>query len=131
MIFVVAYCTAYQEIFLALKNLGVKSTIVTTSTFALKKVEDAKKMLLDNFSWVTCYPKKKNDELFYGDAANYFAFASLYRLISVIFHDNYSIDKFDEKWKAMDNPDKLVFTPSEDSKITLVLDTTHKKNVTQ
>lgn len=127
LIFVVAYCTAYQSIFLALKELGVKSTIVTTSTFAMKKVEDAKQTLLQNFSWVTCYPKKKNDELFYGDAANYFAFASLYRLITVIFHKNYSIEKFDDKWKATDNPDKLVFTPSEDSHIELVLDSTHKK----
>ncbi len=129
-IFVVAYCTAYQDIFLTLKNLGIQSTIVTTSTFSFKKFDDAKKTLLDNFKWVTCYPLKK-DGKFYGDAANYFAFASLYRLVTVVFQDGYSIENFDEKWKSIKVPTKLDFIPAEDSKIKLELDTTHKKTTTK
>ncbi len=69
-ILVVAYCTAYQDILLALKNNGITATIVTTSTFSFKKMDDAKKIMLANFSWVSCIPKMR-DEAFYGDVANY------------------------------------------------------------
>ena len=125
-IFVACYCTAYQEIFKTLRDLGVKSTIVTTSTFSFKEFSEPEEILRKHFDWITCYPQKKGKP-FYGDVASYFAFASLYRLTAIINQPEYSIEKFDAIWRKLHVPDKLVFTLTEDPEVKLFI-SYHSKN---
>lgn len=125
---VVAYCTAYQDILLALMDNGIDATIVTTSTFSFKKMDEPKKTMLDHFKWISCIPIMR-DQPFYGDVANYFAFATLFRLGLVIFEDGYEIGQFHKHWQAVVRPERLEGSIKsgkwEDPDILLTLDMTH------